>query len=261
MNKLIRIDDRYYDLELLSKKSDYFLAMLNFKSENIIDLSYRGIAYEIVIKILLDQYIFNKDYIVNYDEIMELQNELMLDNYKFKTIEDMCNTILECIYQTANINTAIRRYWKHKLTKKQKKSETFCNQYWKNIYYLDLTLSLEKNENIYKLNNSIKYDSCRGHLDFEIIRNAYNYRDLLEISNYLKFTNIYTFSYIGNFLNMPNNFELYPLQRFFVPFYLIIRQLNKMVQKIFVMGIIQLYFYLIIRQLNKIVQKIFGMGI
>jgi hypothetical protein len=30
---------------------------------------------------------------------------------------------------------------------------------------------------------------------------------------------------------------LYPFQRFFVPFYLFIRQLNKMVQKIFGMGI------------------------
>ena len=214
MNKKILINDNCYDLELLSKKSDYFLAMLNFESENIIDLSYRDIAYEIIIKILLNLYVFDKDYILNYDEIMDLQNELMLkDNFNILTIEDMCNTILNCVDEIKKINDAIQRYQNNKLTKKQKNSESYSKQYWKNIYYLDLSLSLEENENIYKLNDLLQRDIYEGYLNFKIIKKAYNYRDLLKLSNYLKFAKykgryIINFFDIGNFLNINNNVEL-----------------------------------------------------
>ena len=77
MSKLILINSNEYDLELLAQKSDYFMAMFNFESKNIIDITQRGRAYEIIIKILLDDYIFNEEYFIHYDEIIELRNELM----------------------------------------------------------------------------------------------------------------------------------------------------------------------------------------
>jgi len=219
MSKLILINSNEYDLELLAQKSDYFMAMFNFESKNIIDITHRGRAYEIIIKILLDDYIFNEEYFIHYDEIIELRNELML-NDKIKTIEEMCNCIVQCIGETKKINSAIRRHQNSKLTKKQKKSEQYLRQtqYWEKIKYLDLTLTLEENEIIYKENNSLIKDRYEGSLNFDVIIKAYTYKELLEISPFLIFEQITTYRNTGNmlinyldnknFLIMKNDFEL-----------------------------------------------------
>ena len=80
MNKIIVINNNIYDLKVLSEKCNYFLAMYNFEQKEEIDLTHRGKSYEIVIKILLNQYVYDNDYIIYYDEIINLKDELMLDN-------------------------------------------------------------------------------------------------------------------------------------------------------------------------------------
>lgn len=218
MNKIIRINNNIYDLKVLSKKCNYFLAMYNFEQKKEIDLTHRGKSYEIVIKILLNQYVYDNDYIIYYDEIINLKDELMLDNNIYiKSIEEMCECIMLAICEMKKINRAISRFQSNKLTKKQRKSEENSRLYWKKIKYLNFSLSIDENKNIYDENNSLKKDRYEGILNFDIISNAYLYSNLLKISNYLIFkenTNAgrrYGISFFDSdkLLLIDNYFELY----------------------------------------------------
>ena len=212
MNKNIIINNNYYDLKILSEKCDYFKSMYNFDQREEIDLSYRGKSYEILIKILLDEYIYDEDYIIYIDEIIDLKNELMIENnVKIKSIEEMCNCIMLAIHEISAINTSIKWYQNKKLTKKQKKSEQYSKQYWKKIRYLDLLLSYDVNKNIYEENDYLTKDKYKGILNFNIIKDAYMYSNILKKSNHLIFKGL-SYSRLfesKNLLLMDNNFELY----------------------------------------------------
>jgi|SaaInlStandDraft_7_1057024.scaffolds.fasta_scaffold00958_9 hypothetical protein len=221
MNKKILINDTYYDLKLLSEKCDYFKSMYNFEQREEIDLSHRGKSYEIIIKILLDEYIYDEDYIIYIDEIMDLKNELMIENnVKIKSIEEMCNCMILAIGEIDKLNISIWRHQNNKLTKKQKNSEQYSKKYWKNIRYLDLSFSYNVNKNIYEENDSLKKDRYEGILNFNIIKDAYMYSNILKKSNYLIFkdlsskrrsnhaTGLKSFFELKNLLLMDNNFEL-----------------------------------------------------
>lgn len=220
MNKKILINDTYYDLKLLSEKCDYFKSMYNFEQREEIDLSHRGKSYEIIIKILLDEYIYDEDYIIYIDEIMDLKNELMIENnVKIKSIEEMCECIVLAIGEMKKINMAIMRFHNNKLTKKQKNSKQYLRQYWTKIKYLNFSLSCDENKKIYEENNSLKKDRYEGMLNFDIISNAYLYSNLLKISKYLIFkdlliegkTNAHRRSFFDSnkLLLIDNYFELY----------------------------------------------------
>lgn len=224
MNKKIIINNNYYDLKILSEKCDYFKSMYNFEQREEIDLSYRGKPYEIIIKILLDEYIYDEDYIIYIDEIIDLKNELMIENnVKIKSIEEMCNCIILAICEIDKLNISIWRHQNNKLTKKQKKSEQYLKQtrYWEKIRYLDLSLSYDENLNIYKENDSLNKDRYEGILNFNIIKDAYIYSNILKKSNYLIFkdlsskrrpnhtTELKSFFESRNLLLMDNNFELF----------------------------------------------------
>lgn len=219
MNKTIVINDNHYDLKTLSNLSDYFMAMYNFEQSEYINLTHRGISYEIIIKILLDNYDYDENYIIYYDEIMELKDELMLnDNIKIKSIEEMCNCIVYAFGEIKLINNAIWRFHNNKLTKKQKKSMQYSEQFWKKIRYLSFSLSYDENKNIYKENGSLLHDRYEGNLCFDIIKNAYVYSKILKKSKYLVFEDLIIQRRTGNaqsfwnsdeLLLMKNNFELY----------------------------------------------------
>lgn len=220
MNKIIVINNNIYDLKILSEKCDYFLAMYNFEQKEQIDLTHRGKSYEMVIKILLNQYVYDNDYIIYYDEIINLKDELMLDNNIYiKSIEEMCECIVLAIGEMKKINMAIWRFRNNKLTKKQKQSKQYLRQYWTKIKYLNFSLSYDENLNIYEENNSLKNDKYEGMLNFDIISNAYLYSNLLKISNYLIFkdlliegrTNGHWSSFFDSnkLLLIDNYFELY----------------------------------------------------
>lgn len=220
MNKIIVINNNIYDLKVLSEKCDYFLAMYNFEQKEKIDLTHRGKSYEIIIKILLDQYVYDYDYIIHYDEIINLKDELMLNNnIHIKSIEEMCECIVLAIGEMKKINMAISRFHNNKLTKKQKKSEQYLRQYWKKIKYLNFSLSYDENKKIYEENDSLKKDRYEGILNFNIISNAYLYSNLLKISNYLIFKDLLikgkTNEHWSNFFDsnklllIDNYFELY----------------------------------------------------
>ena len=217
MNKKIIINNNNYDLKILSEKCDYFKSMYNFEQREEIDLSYRGKSYEIIIKILLDEYNYDEDYIIYIDEIIDLKNELMIENnVKIKSIEDMCNCIMLAIHEISAINTSIQRYQNKKITKKQKKSEQYSKQYWKKIRYLDLLLSYDVNKNIYEENDYLTKDK---EINFNIIKDAYMYSNILKKSNHLIFKGLSYSRFKGlsysrffeskNLLLMDNNFELY----------------------------------------------------
>ena len=206
MNKMIIINDNNYDLELLSKQSDYFLAMYNFEINTTINLTHRGKPFEIIIKILLDKYIYDEDYIIYNNEIMEIKDELMLNHKQIMSIEEICEYITMGILEKKKINTAIWRYQNNKLTKKQKKSPQYNIPYWKNIHYLDLLLTYEQNENIYKQNNSLKSDRYEGELNFDIIKNTCIYKNLLQVSKFLIFNKNF---FPEDILIMEKNFDLY----------------------------------------------------
>ena len=168
MNKTIVINDNHYDLKTLSNLSDYFMAMYNFEQSEYINLTHRGISYEIIIKILLDNYDYDENYIIYYDEIMELKDELMLnDNIKIKSIEEMCNCIVYAFSEIKLINNAIWRFHNNKLTKKQKKSMQYSEQFWKKIRYLSFSLSYDENKNIYKKNGSLLHDKYEENDEIE----------------------------------------------------------------------------------------------
>jgi len=134
---------------------------------------------------------------------------------KMISIEEMCDCIVLAIDEISKINISIWRFQNNKLTKKQKKSEQYSKQYWKKIRYLDLSLSYEENKNIYEENDSLTKDRYEGILNFNIIKNAYLYSNILKKSNYLIFRGLSldrfssSFFKSKNLLLMENNFELY----------------------------------------------------
>jgi hypothetical protein len=196
------------------------MAMYNFEQSEYINLTHRGFSYEIIIKILLDNYDYDENYIIYYNEIMKLKDELMLnDNIKIISIEEMCNCIVYAFGEIKLINSAIWRFHNKKLTKKQKKSMQYSKQFWKKIRYLSFSLSYDENKNIYEENGSLLYDKYEGNLCFDIIKNAYIYSKILKKSNYLVFEDLIIKRITGNthqsfwnsdeLLLMENNFELY----------------------------------------------------
>ena len=98
MDKQIFINSNYYDLKKLSTKSNYFLSLYNFNSLNIIDMSFRGLSYEIVLKILLDIYVYDKNFILLYDEILMIVDELILyDDNIFKNLHHNRTDVLSIL--------------------------------------------------------------------------------------------------------------------------------------------------------------------
>ena len=153
MNKTIFIGSNEYSLNALARKSSYFSEMLIFPCSDRIDLSHRGIAYEIIIKLLLDEYYYNVNYLDNINEIISIAGELMLtDNVVIKNYikcnnmspKQMCHNILRCFRK-------IKQYNKKVINK------------------FDLKLSFQHNKELF-IKNKLNFN-------FDIIRDIYIYKE------------------------------------------------------------------------------------
>jgi len=86
--------------------------------------------------------------------------------------------VVVALGEIKKINSAITRYYNSKLTKKQKRSSQYSNQYWGGVQYLSCDNTIGHNQQIYTL-TSLKQDRYEGQLDMNKVRLGYKSRDEL----------------------------------------------------------------------------------
>jgi hypothetical protein len=181
-----------FGLDLLASKYEYFESMKSFHSEEVIDLSHRGVSMYIVLRLLLNDYDIDEVFFENIDNILNIYDEFVINNSEIiQIVKDYCNKIIIGLCEMNKINSAIWRFYNNKLTKKQKKSEQYSSNNWKSVKYLNHKNTLEKNKEVYNL-CSLTCDRYEGKLNFDIIADMYVAKSLLVHSKLLYFENMFS---------------------------------------------------------------------